>query len=262
MKFKKYEQGQIRAGAAVRGQDVSVHTHNTKQLHERPRMVYMGPPAIAAPSDANELWPPHYYQRWPFHDGIAADQNLFTDSLVVHRDSAYLRIHVCVIGSHLIELYTAADFEDLVANRSSAIVTMKARFRQNGGGSSNWDSLAADITETKDAQIRFWPTDRSGISRFLLQQRQSAYVSSKGGSDGYRFPFREGQLWPEDYALVQWITIETQLDDNFDTGRPIRFDLDTTILSADVTWGTNEGTTSTDLLRLSAISSSIYAWGS
>lgn len=267
MTFTKYNKGRMRAGQVVRGEDEGLHSRNQDVLYEaRPRLIYVGPSPVSLSTDAsNDGWPLQYGRRWAFMDseGITDPEGtLFWDSMQIPFPSSTLEVHVVTTGVHFVAGYAAEDFDTLKEDITRGKVRWRLSLSQLSDGASSW-SDSANIEEQEETYLRYgewWPSDRSGLSRFLLQSSISYFQSGKpGSSEGNRFTYREGQLWPEDYAIMKVQTFRLEsLSEDFDVGRPVRMTIKAEITSID-----EQGLvpTGNDPYRTYALSSSVYARG-
>lgn len=260
-KFQTYEQAKVKAGDAVEGKDSGIHPYNTDQLATRPRMIFFGPSPRTPSQEADDLWPTRYYERWPSINGTT-EQTILTESFMYSIDDPVLTFNICTTGVHLTSLFVANDFQDLEDNSSFILMDMKVRLRQIGEGSSSWSTAPQDFTSDDLRYLQtYYPADRSGLSRFLLQVREASVGAGKlNNEDGQKFSYREGQLYPEDYALLDWKSFQVQVPSGFVHNKPVRMDLIMNPNGITTTWGINKDT-DPELLRSYVLSMSIFEEG-
>jgi hypothetical protein len=232
MSYIRTVKDRYKAHDPVRGDDMGTLALNSEYLYERPRTLFLGPRPKKVSLTADG-YPDAYYRSFPYVDGT--DFNLDWGSFMVHRPEADLEVSLLFIATWMVEDFVARDFDALREARGTARYQVKATIRQMAEGEGSFKSASnPKLDLVSNPNVTFFPTDKSGLSRFLLQARHSRF-NGKGKTAG--FTYREGQLYQEDFALLNSVRLQGKLPSTFNVNRPVRMDLEVDLNTTSIRYG-------------------------
>jgi hypothetical protein len=192
----------------IEARDELAHLLAIRAIHTRARCRWVGPigeRVLGEPERA--LWPNGYIRRHPRaqHFGASDPNVLFWASVQLCTKNPRITVLLNLLGVQLAEL-VAADRAELDSKAGSARWVLDVKVAQYQDGSDT--PITLTTAQTVETELLHHPTDSSGQWTALLQERVRAVESL----DGYTY--REGQLYEEDYSLLQ--RLELTLDVPFD----------------------------------------------
>lgn len=196
-----------RARQAVEAKDELAHLQCLRAIYSRARCLWVGPIGERIEGEpARALWPSGYVRRHvrAQHDGGADPNVLFWASVAPRTKNPRLTVLLNILAFQAQDI-ACADRDELDDKSGSARWILDVFVGQYRSGSIP-DQIAYVASEEID--LVHYLTDTSGQWTSLLQERLRAVE----GLDGYTY--KEGQLYEEDYALLQ--RLELTLDVPFD----------------------------------------------
>lgn len=195
------------ARQAVEAKDVQAHLLALRAIFTRARCIWAGPIGerqLGEPPRA--LWPQGYTRRHirAQHDGGSDPNVLFWASCQLRSKNPKITVMLNVLAIQYQDL-ACADRDELDDKSGSARWVLDVKVCQYQGGTE--PDLLAELS-SEEIDLVHYLTDTSGQWTSLLQER----VRAVEGIDGYTY--KEGQLYEEDYALLQ--RMELTLDVPFD----------------------------------------------
>ena len=197
-----YRANQV-VGAAESGQ----HVDNIIGIHRRPRPLYVGPTGQAPPSESG--WPTGYAERFRrVFDNITSDPAASTEldldmsSISPSSVNPSIRAEFNLLPYHYVPRYIASsDVPDF--SRVAWDVTLYVE--EFATSSSAWVELAST---TEQIVCNHHLTDQSGRWTALLNERIRVRNYRDSSPAGSSYVYKEGQLYPEDFELLQRHSIE------------------------------------------------------
>lgn len=236
---------QTQAGRADTSLTATKHSWNEKILHERARMLWVGPRGrVDATQEEFDPWAGHI--RWPYADGDVGETTLEDVSVKLHQDGAQVEIRGFLLAVHCVtSIGYAQTYEQLQAGCASASWTLNFYALQLADGDANWAAATELDSATATFQVVHWPTDTSGAWMALQQQFWARF-----GYSGRRYglTYREGQLRTDDFGFLQPFVLRVSTDGA--TDNPIRFKLTADCNNATYRTQNNK---SSEYLRLSLV---------
>jgi len=244
----------MRPGEPVLGEVAMTHALRTRLAHKRARCLWIGPTGDRPGLGSVPVWPDGYTRRWARLDGDAPAQAVFEASCWLHTSNPKVIVLVNALPYYKAQLtslgLTRDVYVDAVAKAEWDFWLVVDQI-DGAGGFAAATTLLDGSTDKQAREVLHYPTPTSP---------EAPALSSELATDQRNeWSFKEGQLYPEDEALVQ--TLAFSADVPFDPAArgalPVRLRLFAERSSADYEPGI-PGFDAETLLTLMAVGISVW----
>lgn len=225
-----------RPGRIVEGADELAHALANRTVHERARCVAIMPMGRI---DDGSLWPDDYGPRFGRLSSTpgGSEQQWFRGDAYLDRDAATVRLLVNALPTH--------------AAHSGAISTMEAL--REAGATATW-TIGLEVEQFEDnalggvasqvgageveVELTHWPLESSGTWAALASER---WLEVNKASAQESHPYKEGQLFAEDYGLLQLVDVTAPVTLTGSSDSPVYLRVTATLDTSSVSFGTDGG---------------------
>lgn len=224
--YQRISRDALRPGRPVRSETENLLVQNQKALFERPQITKIGPPQWHP-----FQWPSPYMASWTYTHGNIKVGLWPQDGFLIPKGRMDLEFRLMVIGTHLIDSLRCSTWQELQDQRVSIPYSLTLHYEAPGTGGVQQEVLSLPITG--------YPTDPGGISRFLVQANTHYFLdgTSSFNEHSYEYTYKEGMLYPEDEALITYVTIPLR-NLEIPSHGTFQFRIDANILASPTFYGT------------------------
>jgi hypothetical protein len=230
--------GRYRPGRVVEGADEIAHALVNRRVHDRARCIWVGPRGHDS-SDTifNRVngYGPRFARLSAEPDG--SPHQWFRASGYLDRDNGAVRMLVNALPTHASHSGGILTMEGLREASATAVWVFELEVLQYQDGALEPVVVGGGSVEL---ELTHWPLESSGTWAALASER---WLEVNKAAPDESHPYKEGQLFAEDYGLLQLVDVRAPVTLSGSSDTPVMLRMVATLDTSSVRFGSDNGDT-------------------